>query len=143
MIDLALSNVKSGGLPFSAMIVNPKGEVIGKGVNQVAKKLDCTAHAEIQAIRAASRNQQNYRLHGATLIASGEPCALCYLAIRMAGITKIIILSDRYEAQKQGFDYLWSYHYLNSSFFYELEVVTLDNDRKLLPFQLARTHSTD
>lgn len=47
VIDLAISNVKVGGLPFAVIIVNQNGEIISKGVNQVAKHLDCTAHAEI------------------------------------------------------------------------------------------------
>ena len=143
VIDLAISNVKVGGLPFAAIIVNQNGEIIGKGVNQVAKHLDCTAHAEIQAIRKASRNEKNFSLKGTTLIASGEPCALCYMAIRMAEIMKVIIVSDRYEAEKHGFDYLWTYKYFNASLFHELEVVTLDNDRKLLPFQLAKINLSD
>ena len=143
VIDLAISNVKVGGLPFAAIIIKQSGEIIGKGVNQVAKYLDCTAHAEILAIREASRNEKNFFLKGTTLIASGEPCSLCYMAIRMAGIMKIIIVSDRYEAEKYGFDYLWTYKYFNASFFHELEVVTLDNDRKLLPFQLAKIDLND
>ncbi len=143
VIDLAVGNVKVGGLPFAAIIVNQNGEIVGKGVNQVAKHLDCTAHAEIQAIREASRNEKNFSLKGATLIASGEPCALCYIAIRMAEILKVIIVSDRYEAEKHGFDYLWTYKYFNASLFYELEVVTLDIDRKLLPFQLAKVNLID
>ena len=138
VIDLAISNVKVGGLPFAAIIVNQNGEIIGKGVNQVTKHLDCTAHAEIQAIREASRNEKNFSLKGSTLIASGEPCALCYMAIRMAEIMKVIIISDRYEAEKHGVDYLWTYEYFKARLFHELEVVTLDNDRKLLPFQLAK-----
>ena len=138
VIDLAVSNVKSGGLPFAAIILNKDGEIIGKGVNQVATHLDCTAHAEIQAIREASRNEKNSSLKGTTLIASGEPCALCYMAIRMAKIKKVFIVSDRYEAAKHGFDYLWTYKYFNTDLFHEHEVVTLDNDRKLLPFQLAK-----
>ncbi|WP_461518014.1 nucleoside deaminase [Porticoccus sp.] len=143
VIDLAISNVKAGGLPFAAIIVNQNGKIIGKGINQVAKHLDCTAHAEIQAIRETSRNEKNFSLKGATLIASGEPCALCYMAIRMAEILKVIIVSDRYEAAKYGFDYLWTYEYFNASLFHELEVVTLDNDRKLLPFQLAQINLSD
>tara|TARA_R110002073_G_scaffold48144_7_gene129652 strand:- start:10694 stop:11212 length:519 start_codon:yes stop_codon:yes gene_type:complete len=138
VIDLAIGNVKAGGLPFAAIIVNQKGEIIGKGVNQVAKLLDCTAHAEIQAIREASRNVENSSLKGTTLIASGEPCALCYMAIRMAKIMRVVIVSDRYEAEKHGFDYLWTYNYRNAALFHELELLTLDNDRKLLPFQLAK-----
>lgn len=143
VIDLAISNVKTGGLPFAAIIVNQDGEMIGKGVNQVAKHLDCTAHAEIQAIKEASRNEKNVSLKGTTLIASGEPCALCYMAIRMAEIMKVITVSDRYEAEKHGFDYLWTYQYFNASLFHELEIVTLDNDRKLLPFQLAKINLSD
>jgi guanine deaminase len=143
VINLAISNVKVGGLPFTAIIVNQNEEIIGKGVNQVAKHLDCTAHAEIQAIREASRNEKNFSLKGTTLIASGEPCALCYMAIRMAEIMKVIIVSDRYEAEKHGFDYLWTYKYFNASLFHELEVVTLDNDRKLFPFQLAKINLSD
>ena len=137
-IDLAISNVKAGGLPFSAVIVNQDGDVVGKGVNQVAEHLDCTAHAEIQAIRDASRKEQSVSLRGATLIASGEPCALCYMAIRMAGIRNVRIVADRFEARDNGFDYLWTYQYLNPALIDELDVVTLVNDRKLYPFQMAR-----
>jgi len=137
-IDLAISNVKAGGLPFSAVIVNQSGNVVGKGVNQVAEHLDCTAHAEIQAIRDASRNENSVSLKGATLIASGEPCALCYMAIRMAAIRNVRIIADRYEATENGFDYLWTYQYLNPALIDELDVVTLVNDRKLYPFQMAR-----
>lgn len=138
VIDLSIRNVKAGGLPFAALIVNQNGEVIGRGVNQVARHLDCTAHAEIQAIRDASRNEKRVSLKGATLIASGEPCALCYMAVCVAEIKNIIILSDRYEAEQHGFDYLWTYRYLDASLFHALEVVTLENDRNLLPFQLAQ-----
>ena len=60
------------------------------------------------------------------------------MAIRMAEILKVVIVSDRYEAERHGFDYLWTYKYFNASLFQELEVVTLDNERKLLPFQLAK-----
>lgn len=143
VIDLAVSNVEAGGLPFAAIVLNQNGEMIGKGVNQVATDLDCTAHAEIQAIREASRNEKSASLKGATLVASGEPCALCYMAIRMAGITNVVLVSDRYEAEKHGFDYLWTYQYFNASLFQGLDVVTLDNDRKLLPFQLAKANQRD
>lgn len=142
-IDLAVSNVEAKGLPFSAIILDQHGDLIGQGVNQVAKHLDCTAHAEIQAIRDASRTEKSVSLNGTTLIASGEPCALCYMAIRMAGIQKVIVLSSRYEAEKHRFNYLWTYKYLNESLFQELEVLTLNHERKLLPFQLANMNLSD
>ncbi|PTB99658.1 hypothetical protein C9993_01835 [Marinobacter sp. Z-F4-2] len=90
-IDLAVSSVKANGLPFSAIILDRNGDLIGQGVNQVTKHLDCTAHAEVQAIREASRSTKDVSLRGTTLIASGEPCALCYMAIRMAGIEKVVV----------------------------------------------------
>ena len=59
------------------------------------------------------------------------------MAIRMAGIGHVRILLDRYEAAENGFDYRWTYRYLNPSIIDELDVVALVNDRKLLPFQMA------
>ncbi len=143
VVDLAISNVNAGGLPFSAIIFNQEGRVIGRGVNQVATHLDCTAHAEIQAIRNASHSEKNITLKGATLIASGEPCALCYMAILTAEIKTVMIVSDRHEAKKYGFDYQWTYEYLNTKFLHELSVVKLDIDRKLLPFKLGKIRLSD
>ena len=60
------------------------------------------------------------------------------MAIRMAGIEKVVVLSNRYEAQQHGFNYLWTYEYLNESLFQDIEVLSLDHERKLLPFQLAQ-----
>lgn len=137
-IDLAVSSVKANGLPFSAIILDRNGDLIGQGVNQVAEHLDCTAHAEVQAIREASRSTKDVSLRGTTLIASGEPCALCYFAIRMAGIEKVVVLSNRYEVQQHGFNYLWTYEYLNERLFQDVEVLPIDHERKLLPFQLAQ-----
>lgn len=137
-IELAIQHANAGGLPFAAMIINAQGEVIGQGVNQVAQQLDCTAHAEVKAIRNASCNTRSVALHGATLIASGEPCALCYMAIHMAGIKSVICLSSRHDAADHGFDYRWTYRHINTSLLNALNVVMLENDRKLLPFQVAK-----
>lgn len=137
-IDLAISNVTAGGLPFSAVIINQQGQVIGEGVNQVAAQLDCTAHAEIQAIRNASQHEKSVLLQGATLIASGEPCALCYMAILMAKISRLVILSDRHEAKAHGFDYLWTYDHFNSHSLSQLTVIKLNSDRSNLPFKLCK-----
>ena len=65
------------------------------------------------------------------------------MVIRMAGIRKIIILSNRYEVGKYGFDYLRTYEYLSESLFHELDIRTLENERKLLPFQLAEMNMRD
>lgn len=108
-IALAQQQVEKGGLPFSSVIVNGQGECIAEGVNQVNELNDCTAHAEIQAIRAACEKVGRSSLEGTTLFASGEPCGLCYLAIRLAKISQVVILLDRYEVKQVGFDYLWTY----------------------------------
>ena len=60
------------------------------------------------------------------------------MAIRMAGIGHVRILLDRYEAAENGFDYRLTYRYLNPSLINELDVVTLVNERKFLPFQMAK-----
>lgn len=142
-IDLAISNVTAGGLPFSAVIVSQQGQVIGEGVNQVAMQLDCTAHAEIQAIRHASQQEQSISLQGATLIASGEPCALCYMAILLAKISRLVILADRHEAKAHGFDYLWTYDHFNSNSLGQLTVLKFDSDRTSLPFKLCQVRMQD
>ena len=112
-IQLSLEHVHKGGIPFSALIADEQGNVLGKGVNQVNELCDPTAHAEIMAIREAGKKSGSANLAGATLYASGEPCALCYMAARWAGITKIYVASNRHEAAKAGFDYRWSYHFIN------------------------------
>ncbi|MEZ8824077.1 nucleoside deaminase [Vibrio amylolyticus] len=108
-VKLSLAHVHQGGIPFSALVVDEKGQVVGKGVNQVTELSDPTAHAEILAIRDASASLGSSDLSGKTLFASGEPCALCYLAAKWAGINTIYIASDRHEAAQSGFDYRWSY----------------------------------
>ncbi len=72
-IELAIQHANAGGFPFSALIINAQGEIIGEGVNQVAQQLDCTAHAEVQAIRNASHNTRRSALHAAAPIASRQP----------------------------------------------------------------------
>lgn len=132
-VTLAQQNVLSGGLPFSAIIVNRNGDCIGKGVNQVKQLHDCTAHAEIQAIRAASKNLGQTELTGSTLFASGEPCGLCYATIRLAKISHVVILLDRHEVEQLGFDYLWTYQ-LHDKKTTVFKVNNLPNELKIAPF---------
>lgn len=132
-IALAEQQVAKGGLPFSSMIVNQQGDCIAEGLNQVNQLNDCTAHAEIQAIRVACEKLGCTSLPGTTLFASGEPCGLCYLAIRLAKITQVVILLDRDEVKQLGFDYLWTYqsqHEITPS----VKRVDLSNEFKLAPF---------
>jgi tRNA(Arg) A34 adenosine deaminase TadA len=88
-IDLARRNVEEqGGRPFGAVLVRD-GAVIATGVNQMGATGDPTAHAELQAIRAASRDLGTLRLDGCTVYASGQPCPMCLAAMTMTGVTAV------------------------------------------------------
>jgi tRNA(adenine34) deaminase len=65
-------------------------EIVAAGFNQPISTVDPTAHAEIQALRAAARRVGNYRLSGATLCVTVEPCAMCVGAIVHARIGTLI-----------------------------------------------------
>lgn len=138
-LTLAQTEVESGGLPFSAVIVDQAGQIIGEGVNQVVAQYDCTAHAEVQAIRMAAQQLKQVSLSGVTLIASAEPCAFCYLAIKLAKIPRVIILADRDESSLHGFDYRWTYQLLREP---QLQLTVSKwtaQQNRLAPFQLATT----
>ena len=75
-------------VPVGAIIVL-NGEIIGRGHNQSISKNDPTSHAEIEAIRNASKRLKNYRLTGASIYVTLEPCAMCYGAIVHSRISKI------------------------------------------------------
>ncbi|MDX3807324.1 nucleoside deaminase [Bosea thiooxidans] len=87
-IDLARANMESGGRPFGAVIVKD-GAVIATGVNEILKTNDPTAHAELTAIRAASRALNSPSLQGCTVYASGHPCPMCMAAMRLSGVGEI------------------------------------------------------
>lgn len=76
-------------VPVGAVIVL-NDEIIGQGFNQPIAQNDATAHAEINAIRSACLHQQNYRLPGATLYVTLEPCAMCAGAIIHARIARVV-----------------------------------------------------
>lgn len=109
VVAFSTEHVHHGGIPFAAFVVDDSGAVLGRGVNRVRECRDPTAHAEVQAIRDACRVHGMCRLHGATLLASAEPCALCYMSARLAGLTKICFAVDRDEAAANGFDYRGGY----------------------------------
>lgn len=108
-VALSVDHVHNGGIPFTALVVDQKGEILGRGVNRVREHHDPTAHAEVEAIRDACRNHQTPYLHGTTLLASGEPCAMCYLNALYAGVSTILYAADRDEAAASGFDYRNTY----------------------------------
>ena len=88
-IDLALKAQEAGEVPVGAVIIQNE-EVIGEGWNRPILAHDPTAHAEIIALREAGRQIENYRLVGATLFVTLEPCVMCMGAISHARIQRVI-----------------------------------------------------
>jgi guanine deaminase len=99
----AASGMRAGeGGPFGALIVRD-GEVIGKGHNTVLASHDPTAHAEMNAIRAACARVGDHRLTGAVIYSNFEPCPMCLSAIYWADIREIYFSAGKEEAEKAGF----------------------------------------
>jgi tRNA(Arg) A34 adenosine deaminase TadA len=103
-IRLSMEKMREGkGGPFGAVVVK-KGQIIGRGWNEVTTAHDPTAHAEILAIREACRKVGTFRLDGCELYASCEPCPMCLSAIYWARINRVFFAATRRDAAAAGFD---------------------------------------
>ena len=91
------------GGPFGAVVVKD-GAVIARAANAVAANNDPTAHAEVQAIRAACSALGTFRLDGCDVYASCEPCPMCLGAILWARPRAVYFAATRQDAAKAGFD---------------------------------------
>jgi len=80
----------AGEVPVGAIVVNAAGAVLGTGFNQPIGAHDPSAHAEIQALRAAAAKIGNYRLPGCSLFVTLEPCAMCVGAILHARLARVV-----------------------------------------------------
>lgn len=100
-IDLARENVRHGGRPFGAIVVK-NGSIIATGINEVMTTSDPTAHAEMQAIRAASRALGSPDLSGCAVYASGHPCPMCFVAMRVSGISRVAYAHSLEDAASYG-----------------------------------------
>src|SRR5919108_2110738 len=88
-LRLAHEASSRGEVPVGAVVVHD-GMVVGEGFNQPIGTNDPTAHAEIVALRAAARRGGNYRLTGATLYVTIEPCQMCVGAMVHARIARVV-----------------------------------------------------
>jgi len=91
------------GGPFGAVIVKD-GEIIARAHNGVLKTNDPTAHAEINAIREASRKLETFDLSGCILYTTSFPCPMCMGAILWARIPTVYYGASMEEAARGGFD---------------------------------------
>ena len=93
-MQLALEQARAaeliGEVPVGAVVVDASGELVGVGHNRVITDSDPTAHAEVVALRDAAAKAENYRLTGATLYVTLEPCPMCAGAIVHARIERVV-----------------------------------------------------
>jgi len=88
-IKQAVKADKEGEVPVGAVLVKDE-QLIAQAYNQPISKNDASAHAEIQLIRDAGRQQKNYRLIDTTLFVTLEPCAMCLGALMHARVARIV-----------------------------------------------------
>ena len=88
-LEEALRAFEAGEVPVGAVVVHD-GRVIGRGHNAPIASIDPTAHAEIVALRRAAESARNYRLTGAVLYATVEPCVMCCGAALHARLARLV-----------------------------------------------------
>jgi guanine deaminase len=95
------SLVDCAGGVFGSVIVKD-GQIIGEGANRVVAENDPTWHGEIEAIRNACKTAGSFKLTGATLYTSAEPCPMCMAAAYWAGIERVYYASTNADARQYG-----------------------------------------
>lgn len=88
-IQLAQRAEAEGEVPVGAVVVQER-EIVGEGSNKPISSHDPTAHAEIVALRNAGRAAENYRLSGATVYVTLEPCPMCLGAMMQARVKRVV-----------------------------------------------------
>lgn len=89
-LEQAMLAYAAGEVPVGAVVLDVNGEVIGKGFNRTITDHDPSSHAEIVALRQAASAMRNYRLPGASLFVTLEPCAMCMGAMLHARLGRVV-----------------------------------------------------
>lgn len=139
-LDLAVANVAAGGGPFGAVIV--KGpDLVATGLNRVTADLDPTAHAEVQAIRAAATALGDFSLEGCVLYSSCEPCPMCLASSLWARLDRVVFAADRHDAADGGFDDREFYDlFARPRETWEMAIDGLDLESRTAPFDAWLAH---
>ena len=141
-VRLGAESAASGGGPFGAVVVTADGTAY-PGNNEVTATFDPTAHAEVQALRAAARGLGTHDLSGSTLFTSCQPCPMCLTAALWARVDRIVYAADQEDAARAGFDDSAFYRQLERG----LETVTFarvdhrDIPERLEPFEAWAANS--
>lgn len=110
-LRLSEESVAQGGGPFGAVIARD-GEVVASASNRVTRDCDPTAHAEVNAIRAAAKRLGTFDLQGCEIYTSCEPCPMCLGAIYWARLDRIYYGNNQHDAAQAGFDDAFIYEEL-------------------------------
>ena len=131
-IALSENSVKNGGGPFGAVIAK-NGIIVAEASNSVTIDNDPTAHAEVNAIRQATRALKTFNLEGCEIYTSCEPCPMCLGAIYWARLKKVYFANNKEDAKNIGFD---------DSFIYD-EMALPREERKLPSEVLMRDEAQE
>jgi tRNA(adenine34) deaminase len=89
-LDQARLAAMHGDVPVGAVVIDQAGTVLASAGNEREIRHDPTAHAELLALREASRRLQSWRLTGLTLVVTLEPCTMCAGALVLARIARLV-----------------------------------------------------
>jgi tRNA(adenine34) deaminase len=89
-LEEARAALATSDVPIGAVVLDPSGEVVGRGRNRREADADPTAHAEVVALREAARARGEWRLNGCTLVVTLEPCTMCAGAIVLARLDRLV-----------------------------------------------------
>lgn len=89
-------------VPIGAVVVDKMGHIIGRGHNLCESEHDATAHAEINALKAAGENVGDWRLNDCTVYVTMEPCPMCAGAMINARIKRVVYGADEYRFGSAG-----------------------------------------
>ena len=103
-IRAAMENVRRRtNAPFGAVIAR-HGKIVATAVNEVDDLCDPTAHAEMQAVRAAAKALGSTDLSGCTVYASGYPCPMCLTAMYLSGVENVYYAYSNEDGAPYGLD---------------------------------------
>ena len=135
-------NQNIGG-PFGAAIISERGEILAVSSNSVLRDNDPTAHAEVNAIRAACQKIGSYDLSGCILYTTAYPCPMCLSAIMWSNIKKVYFGCRPQDAEAIGFRDDFMYRFIENKCQNReiLEIAELDRAECLQLFEEYRKNN--
>jgi tRNA(adenine34) deaminase len=104
-LDEARAALATDDVPIGAVLLDPSGDVIGRGRNRREADADPTAHAEVVALREAAAARGEWRLSGCTLVVTLEPCTMCAGAVVLSRIDRLVFAA--YDEKAGAVGSLW------------------------------------